>query len=201
MDLLIATGNPGKLREYQALLAEAPVHLLDLNAVGLVAMDVEENAGTLAGNAILKAEAYAQASGLTALGDDTGLFVDALDGAPGIYAARFGGPDLTMAQKRQKLLAELAETPDARRTARFKCVIALAHDGQMETVEGVCEGHIAWAESEGSAGFGYDAIFIAEGYDIPWSQVPPEVKNRISHRGQAARKIIPVLKRLAAEGG
>lgn len=196
MDLLIATSNPGKVREYQTLLADAPVNLLGLNDVGLGDMDVEESGDTLEANASIKAQAYAHVSGLLTLADDTGLFVDALDGRPGVYPARYGGPGLTMQQRRQKLLAELGDTPDAQRTARFACVIALAWDGQIEMVRGTCEGRIAWAEEEGGEGFGYDSIFIPQGYAISWSHVPLDEKNRISHRGQAARQIVPILQRL-----
>ncbi|MBZ0301821.1 MAG: RdgB/HAM1 family non-canonical purine NTP pyrophosphatase [Anaerolineae bacterium] len=196
MDLLVASSNPGKVREYQTLLAEVPLRLVSLREVGLAEMQVEEDGDTLEANASLKAQAYARASSLPALADDTGLFVDALDGAPGIYPARYGGPSLTMAQRRQKLLHELGNTPDAQRTARFVCVIAVAHHDHLETVRGVCEGRIAQVEDGGREGFGYDAVFIPQGYAIPWSQVPVEEKNRISHRGQAARQIIPVLQRL-----
>lgn len=198
MDLLIATSNPGKVREYQTLLADVPFTLRGLNDVGLAQMHVEEDGDTVEANAIIKARAYAEASGLLTLADDTGLYVDALDGAPAIYPARYGGPDLTMAQRRQKLLAALGDTPDAQRTARFVCVIALAHDGQIETVRGVCEGRIAWADDEGPQGFGYDAIFIAQGYDISWARLPLDEKNRISHRGQAAQQAIPILQALAS---
>jgi XTP/dITP diphosphohydrolase len=159
-------------------------------------MEVEEDGGSLEANATLKAKAYAQASGLPALADDTGLYVDALNGDPGIYPARYGGPGLTMAQRRQKVLAELGETPDEQRTARFVCVIALAYGDQLEMVRGVAEGKIALEEDEGAEGFGHDPIFISRGYDVTWGHVPLEEKNRISHRGQAARMMIPILQRV-----
>jgi XTP/dITP diphosphohydrolase len=197
MQLLIATSNPGKVREYQTLLAAAPVSLLGLKDVGLADMEVAEDGDTLEINASIKARAYAQASGLTALADDTGLFVDALGGAPGVYPARYGGPDLSMAQRRQKLLAALGDTPDAQRTARFVCVIAVAQGDRLELVRGVCEGRIAWTEDDGPEGFGYDALFIPQGYDLPWSRIPLAEKNQISHRGQAARLIVPILQALA----
>ncbi len=196
MDLLIATSNPGKIREYQILLGDLPLNLLGLNDVGLADMDVEESADTLEENASIKARAYAQASGLPALADDTGLFVDALGGAPGVYPARYGGPDLTMAQRRQKLLNELGDTPESERTARFACVIALAHNGELTLVRGTCEGRIAFTETEGASGFGYDSLFIPSGYEISWSQVSMDEKNRISHRGRAVDQIIPVLEKL-----
>lgn len=199
MKLLIATGNAGKVREYELLLADVPVQLLSLRDVGLGTMDVDENGTTLEENASIKATAYAQASGLVALADDTGLFVDALGGDPGVYPARYGGPDLTMAQRRAKLLNALGDTPTGQRTARFACVIAVAmpESTGVEAVRGVCEGHIALAEEQGGEGFGYDAIFIPQGYDLAWSRVPIAEKNLISHRGQAAQQVMPILERLA----
>ncbi|MCB9452254.1 MAG: RdgB/HAM1 family non-canonical purine NTP pyrophosphatase [Anaerolineaceae bacterium] len=199
MDILIGTGNAGKLREYEELLAGLPVRCLSLRDVGLADMEVSEDGTTLEANAGAKVAAYAQASGLLTLADDTGLFVDALGGEPGVYPARYGGSGLTTAQRRQKLLRELGSAPFAQRTARFVCVIALAQPGldAVTTVKGICEGHIALVEDDGDNGFGYDPIFIPQGYDIAWSSVPAEEKNRISHRGQAARQIIPILEQLA----
>lgn len=199
IELLIGTGNAGKIKEYHALLADVPLRLLSLHDVGLAAMDVDETGATVAANAQIKALAYAQASGLPTLADDTGLMVDALNGEPGVYAARYGGPGLTMPQRRARLLENLTGLPDNQRTARFTCAIVLAdpRTNSQITVEGVCEGRIAHEETEGEHGFGYDALFIPLGYDIPWSRVPLEIKNRISHRGQAAQQIIPHLLRLA----
>ncbi len=201
MDLLIATSNPGKLREYEMLLAGIPLRRLNLRDVGLEKLAVEESGDTVAANAELKALAYVRASGLLTLADDTGLMVDALGGAPGAYPARYGGEGLTMAQRRQKLLKALEGVPDEKRSARFICVIVLAYPQTMttNTATGVCEGRIAQVEEEGGHGFGYDAVFIPKGYDRPWSQMPMEEKNRISHRGEAARLLIPVLERQARE--
>jgi XTP/dITP diphosphohydrolase len=194
MDLLIATSNPGKVREYYELLGNLPLQLRGLNDVGLGGMDVEESGATLEANAELKAQAYAQASGLPVLADDTGLFVDALNGAPGVYPARYGGPGLTAQQRREKLLAELDSVPDEQRTARFVCVIAFGLQGSIEMVSGTCGGRIARQDDIGGEGFGYDSIFIPNGYDVPWSRVPLNEKNHISHRGQAVEKIIPILR-------
>jgi XTP/dITP diphosphohydrolase len=198
MDLLIGTSNEGKLREYQELLVELDARLLNLTDVGLADMQVAEDAATLEENAGQKARAYARASGLVTLADDTGLFVDALGGAPGVYPARYGGPGLTMQQRRQKLLSELEGVPDEQRTARFKCVIAIADplSETVTTVSGDCEGKVAQTESEGASGFGYDALFIPAGYDLPWSQVPRAEKSAISHRGQAARRALKVLQKM-----
>ncbi len=195
-DLLIGTSNPGKLREYEELLAGLPLRLMSLKDVGLDTMEVAEDADTLEANASLKALAYARASRLLTLADDTGLFVDALGGAPGVYPARYGGPGLTMAQRRHRLLGELTGVPDAQRTARFVCVIALGVGDEVTQVRGVCEGRIAPVDDEGGEGFGYDAIFIPQGYTVSWSHVPMAEKNRISHRGQAAQAILPTLRGL-----
>src|ERR1051325_10883529 len=127
MDLLIGTGNAGKLDELQELLGDLDVRLLSLKAVGLGDLDVAEDATTLEDNAELKVKAYSKASGLVTLADDTGLYVDALDGRPGIYPARYGGPGLTPKDRRQKLLDELQGIPFEKRTARFACVIAVAN--------------------------------------------------------------------------
>lgn len=202
MDLLIGTGNAGKLGEFQELLDGVDLRLLSLKDVGLGDMDVAEDATTLEENAELKVKAYSQASGIVTLADDTGLFVDALDGRPGIYPARYGGPGLTQQQRRHKLLGELEGVPVEKRTARFACVIAVANplSGETISVRGVCEGQIALVEEEGGSGFGYDAVFIPRGYTTTFSSIPLAEKNRISHRGLAAAMIIPILQRMAAEG-
>lgn len=198
MDLLIASGNTGKVREYAEMLTGLDVHLLGLSDAGLAGMDVEETGTTLEKNACLKALAYARASGMVALADDSGLFVDALAGAPGVYSARYGGEALTMAERRALLLDQLATVTDDGRSARFRCVIAIAdpmHE-QLQLAEGVCEGRIAQQEDDGGAGFGYDAIFIPEGYTVNFSRVPTAEKNRISHRGRAAQAALPLLQAL-----
>jgi XTP/dITP diphosphohydrolase len=198
MDLLIATSNPGKREEIRELLGSLPVRLLTLKDVGLDHMDVAEDATTVEGNARLKAAAYVEASRLLTLADDTGLFVEALGGAPGVYPARYGGPGLTMADRRRKLLGELAGVPDERRGARFECVMVLGNPatGETQEVRGICEGRIAQAEMNGETGFGYDPVFIPNGYDQSFAQLPAEVKNRISHRGHAASQMLPILQKI-----
>jgi XTP/dITP diphosphohydrolase len=197
MDLLIGTSNPGKLREYNVILAEVPnLRLLNLRDVGLESLDIEEPFDTFAENAVHKAKAYAQASGLPAFADDSGIVVDALGGRPGVYSARYGGP--TDRDRYIKLLGELQGVEAARRTARFVCIAALAEpSGSVATAEGVVEGKIAFAPGENLNGFGYDAVFIPDGYDAVFSTLPPREKNNISHRGRAAKGLIPALKRLA----
>lgn len=203
MDLLIGTSNPGKRREFEVIFAGLPLRLLTLNDIGLGDMDVEESATTLEDNARLKADAYSKASGYITLADDTGLYVDALGGAPGIYPARYGGPSLTMADRRQKLLGELRDVPDAQRSARFVCVIALANPttGEVSFVKGICPGRIAQTESDGNNGFGYDPLFIPEGYEVTFSQIADDEKNRISHRGRAAQMLVPLLREIVEKAG
>lgn len=197
-DLLIATRNTGKVREFASLLASVPLRCVSLADVGLGYMDVEETGDTFEANAALKARAYADVSGLLTLADDSGIAVDALNGAPGIYSARYGGPGMTDQNRYQKLLEALAYVPDEARTARFVCVLALAEPGTavIQYTRGVCEGHIARAP-QGANGFGYDPVFIANGYTVSTAELTPEEKDRISHRGRAAAEMIPVLQKYA----
>ncbi len=194
--LLIGTSNPGKLREYAVLLADVPARLVSLRDVGLDSMDVEEPFDTFEENAAEKAKVYAKASGLLALADDTGLVVDALGGRPGVYSARYGGP--TDRDRYLKLLGELEGVPEGQRTARFVCVCAAADPTRerLESARGTVEGRITLAPGEGTEGFGYDAVFMPDGYDVVLSAVPMADKNRISHRGNAARALIPALRHL-----
>lgn len=198
MNLLIATRNAGKLREYQTLFDGLPLTLLTLNDVGLGEMDVEETGDTFTANAQLKAEAYAEASGMVTLADDSGLCVDALDGTPGIYSARYAGANASDADRRAKLLRELVPYPLDQRTAAFVCVIAVVNPaiGMLHLAEGSVSGQIATLVSSGSHGFGYDPIFIADGYTVTLADVPADEKNAISHRGRAAQHIRPVLEAL-----
>jgi XTP/dITP diphosphohydrolase len=201
LDVLIGTSNPGKRGEFAELLTGLPLRLLTLGDVGLADMNVEEDGGTLEANSLLKVRAYSAASGKLTLADDTGLYVDALGGEPGIYPARYGGSGLTMPQRRQKLLTALTDTPDALRTARFVCVIALAGPPLPEplTVRGVCEGRIGTQEdSTGRTGFGYDPLFIPQGYAEAFASLSAEEKNRISHRGLAAAQMRAVLQKLVS---
>jgi XTP/dITP diphosphohydrolase len=192
MELLIATGNPGKVREYEELFARLPVRCVgpaDLN----VHLEVEEHGSSYRENALLKAVPFANAARLPTLADDSGLEVDALDGRPGIHSARYGGPGLGDADRWQLLLEELAGVPWEERTARFRCVIALAHpDGLVETTEGICEGRIAF-EAAGAGGFGYDPVFYLPENGCTMAQLPEGVKNTISHRARAAQAARPII--------
>ncbi|MEZ4555150.1 MAG: XTP/dITP diphosphatase [Caldilineaceae bacterium] len=190
--LLIATHNQGKLREYRALLADLPLKVVNLDEAG-VDFDVDETGTTFAENALLKARAYAAATGLLTWADDSGLEVDALDGAPGVYSARYAGPDATDEDRYRKLLRTLAALPDAPRTARFRCVVALvAPDGAAYTTDGICPGVII-DEPRGSHGFGYDPVFFLPDLGQTMAELPPAAKNRISHRGRAAAAAKTVL--------
>lgn len=196
--LLIATHNQGKIREYQALLADLPFTVVSLEAVG-VTRDVEETGQTFAENAILKATTYAAWTGLWTWADDSGLEIDALDGRPGVYSARYGGPGLSDADRYRKVLAELAALPSTPWTARFLCVVALAApDGAVETVDGVVEGVIT-DQPRGSNGFGYDPIFYLPAYNATMAELPILTKNQISHRAQASVKAKARLSQLIAD--
>jgi len=185
MKLLIATHNEGKKQEYDRLLDGLAMELASLGDLG-VAEAVEENGSSYAENALLKARGYAMATGMPTLADDSGLEVDALGGAPGILSARYAGEGATDEQRYLLLLRQLKNVPDEQRTACFRCVIALAWpDGRVEVAEGICEGRIA-REPKGGHGFGYDPIFYIPEYGCTMAELPPEIKNRISHRARAA---------------
>lgn len=183
--LLLATTNDHKLNEFRAIFRELPFDLLSLRDVQLD-MDVEETGTTFAENATLKARAYAQAANMLALADDSGLEIDALGGAPGIYSARFAGRETPYAERFRIILERLQDIPPARRTARFRCAIALAEpSGYTRVIEGIIEGLIA-EEPRGENGFGYDPIFLVPEFGKTTAEMTPEEKNRISHRGRAA---------------
>ncbi len=187
--LLIATHNPGKVREYRALLADLPLEVTYLDAEGIT-FEVEETGSTFEENAILKARAYAAATGLLTWADDSGLEVDALNGEPGVRSARYGAPDARSDEERTRyLLAKLAGVPEKDRTARFRCTVALsAPSGEALTVDGACDGRIG-NQPRGEHGFGYDPVFLVADFDYACTlaELEPAVKNQISHRGRAAR--------------
>lgn len=194
--IVIGTTNLGKINEYQVLLTGADVRLLSLRDVGLSAMDVEETGTTFAENAQIKALAYAKASGRWALSDDSGLCVDALGGAPGIYSARYGNIH-TAEGRRKHLLEQLKDIPTEERTAYFECVIVIASpDGIVAQTHGICHGSIALQEFDEGKGFGYDPLFIPEGYDKTFGQLDEMIKHELSHRGIAAKKMVEALNAL-----
>ena len=185
MELLIATRNAGKLREIQPLLASLQLHLHSLAEFPEVA-EVEETGQTFAENAILKARTYATQTHLWTLADDSGLEVDALGGAPGVYSARYGGEGLTDADRTGRLLEALKQSGDADRRARFVCVIAITDPlGEIINLStGKCEGRIAQAP-RGEKGFGYDPVFVPDGYEQSFGELSAEIKEKISHRARA----------------
>jgi len=195
MKLLIATNNPGKLREYKELLAGLPLTLTTPAQEG-VSIEVKETGNTFKENAIIKATAYARASGLVTLADDSGLEVDALGGEPGVRSARYAGEGASDEDRYRLLLSRLEGVPWEKRTARFRCVIAIATPtGEVYTVEGKCEGLIAM-KPVGTHGFGYDPVFYLPRLGLTMAQVPLSVKNRLSHRAQAARRAREILDQL-----
>lgn len=196
--LLVATHNQGKVREFAEMLADMQIEFLSLDDAGIT-MDVEETGATFRENALLKANAYAKETGLLTLADDSGLEVDALDGAPGIYTARYGGADLTHKERYSYLLKNLTAVSPENRSARFRCVIVLvAPNGTLlGESEGICEGMIA-QEPAGDGGFGYDPVFYLPERQKTMAQLPSSTKHQISHRGQAVKQIEPLLREILA---
>jgi XTP/dITP diphosphohydrolase len=195
-ELLLATNNKGKLEELRVLLAGVPFLLVSPAEAGL-ALDVDESGKSYAANARLKARAFAQASGLLTLADDSGLEVDALGGAPGVFSSRYAGPGASDKQRVAYLLDKLQNVPFKERTARFRCVIAIASPcGIIRMCSGSCRGVIA-LEPEGNNGFGYDPVFYFPGLGKTMAELPPEIKNRISHRARAAARAAKILAEMA----
>ena len=185
-ELLIATHNQGKAREISALLS--PYVARFYTAAELDLPEPEETGSTFIENAVLKAQAAAQASGKVALADDSGLAVNALNGDPGIYSARWGGPEKDFNVAMHKVHEALGDNQD--RTASFVCVLALGWpDGHSEVFEGFVHGKIIWP-MRGDRGFGYDPIFQADGYDMTFAEIDPDEKQAISHRADAFEKLV-----------
>ncbi len=186
--VVLASGNRKKLKELREVLASLPFELLAPEDLGGTTFDVDETETTFEGNARLKAVAYARRFGVAALADDSGLEVDALGGAPGVYSARYAGEGAGDRANLEKLLRTLAGEP--RRDARFRCVLVLVDAAGMTiaSASGACEGEILHAE-RGAGGFGYDPIFLPRGQTLTMAELPSEEKNRLSHRGVAAREL------------
>lgn len=190
MRILIATANDHKVGEIREILAGYPLEIVDLR--DFPPLPVPDETGlTYAENALLKARYYGQALGLPALSDDSGLEVDALDGAPGLYSARFGGADMPHSEKIQRVLQLLRESPERPRTARFRCCCALYQPQSQEaiTFEATCEGSIA-LQAQGSQGFGYDPIFLVEGGPRTMAELTSAEKHQVSHRGRSLRGLM-----------
>ena len=187
--IVLASNNAGKVREIERLLAESRIHIRPQGEYGVP--EAEETGLTFVENAILKARNAARHSGLPAIADDSGLEVDALRGAPGIYSARYAGPGATDEANLLKLLADLADVPEAERTARFQCVLVYLRHAEDPTpliCQGAWEGQILF-EPRGTNGFGYDPIFLVPSHGCSSAELDPDTKNRLSHRGQALRRL------------
>lgn len=190
--LVLATNNQGKVNELAELLKDLNVMILSLKDFPDIP-EVIEDGETFAENALIKASAVCRATGILTLADDSGLEVDALNGAPGVYSARFAGPQKNDADNNQKLLSLLVEIPEEKRTARFRCSIALMTPEGMEKVfEGTCEGYIG-QELRGKQGFGYDPLFYLPEFGKTFAELDLNIKNNISHRGKAFSKAVEYL--------
>ncbi len=195
MNILIATRNKHKLTEIKNIFGALGFKILSLDDVGTFP-EIEEDGETFAANAVKKAETIAHMSGCLTLADDSGLEVDALNGAPGIYSARYAGEPSNDKKNLEKLLFDMKE--ESRRTARFHCVIAVSQPGQeTQTVHGICEGHIL-REARGTRGFGYDPVFVPDGYEQTFAELGEGLKNKISHRAVALTKAKVLLEKSAA---
>ena len=194
--LVVATGNLGKLKEIREILGPE-VSLLSLQDFPDLP-EIVEDGDTFQANAIKKAQTVASVTGHPALGDDSGLEVDALNGAPGVYSARFAGEAATDAENNALLLERLQDVPEAERAARFRCVVAIAApDGAAHISEGSCEGRIL-AAPRGDGGFGYDPLFLVPELGRSFAELAPSEKNRISHRGRALQAARPLIERALA---
>ncbi len=185
-EILFASRNTGKIKEIKQILE--PLGISVKTAADMDFPDVEETGSTFAENSLLKSQTIAAALGIPCLADDSGLCVDALDGAPGVYSARYA-PNRDFDKGMDKLLAAMAQSENKSRKAHFSCVISLAYpDGKYNLFEGRVDGVIAEHKMPGAEGFGYDPLFIPDGYDVSFAQMSKEDKNKISHRGRAMRQ-------------
>ena len=186
--LVIGTANRHKLREIRQILAGLPFEVVGITELGFSG-EIDEDRPTIVGNAQKKALELAQRCHELTAADDTGLEVDALDGRPGVLSSRYSGPGATYESNNRKLLGELSGLPPEKRGAIFRCVIAIADpDGLIAAVEGATRGQIL-AEPRGDSGFGYDPVFLPDGFELTYAEMEPDLKNRISHRGKAVRAL------------
>jgi XTP/dITP diphosphohydrolase len=190
MKLIFATHNKNKAKEVKSLMPSSSIELLSLDDINFHD-EIDETASTLEGNALLKAKTIFEKTGINCFADDSGLLVDALNGEPGVYSARYAGEQKNDQDNMQKLLHELNDKPN--RNAHFKTVMALIIDGKEHLFEGKIEGKII-TEKLGSNGFGYDPIFVPDGYNETFAQLDSETKNKISHRARALQKMLEFLK-------
>lgn len=195
--IVLATKNKGKIKEMRELLAPMNIEVLSLADFSPVD-DAEENGATFAENAMLKARYYFAHTGTPCLADDSGLEVDALGGRPGVYSARYSGEDATDAANNAKVLREMEGIEKDKRTARFRCAMALVGEGIELTTDGTCEGTLL-TEERGQGGFGYDPIFYVPKFDRTLAEMSSEEKNSISHRGAAVRKMADLIAEMMAK--
>ena len=194
IEILFATSNAGKAKEVQAMFSDLDVDVKTLREEG-IDIEIEENGQTFAENALIKAKAIAGMTDKIVLADDSGLVVDYLNGEPGIYSARYMGEDTSYDIKNARILERMEGVPDDQRTARFVCAMAaIMPGGEVICTEGIMEGLIGY-EMKGTNGFGYDPIFYLPEYGVTSSEISPEKKNEISHRGKALRKMQDELKK------
>ncbi len=198
-ELLLATNNQSKAREYRSLLKDLAYKLVTPSEIG-ISLTVAEVGQSLEENARLKATTWTLNSQILTMADDSGLEVDALGGEPGVLSARYAGEGASDRDRINFLLARLKDIPWVKRTAHFRCVIAIATpDGELELCSGECPGFITF-EPKGEQGFGYDPVFYLPQVGKTMAELPLEIKNQVSHRGQASRKAYPVLERLRISG-
>ncbi|QSX05072.1 RdgB/HAM1 family non-canonical purine NTP pyrophosphatase [Sedimentibacter sp. zth1] len=191
--IILSSGNEHKVKEIKKILEEFNIEIITKNEIGLKDFDVVEDADTLEGNAFKKAEELSKLVDGIVLADDTGLFVDALDGEPGVFSARYAGEGSNDEKNRLLLLEKLKNVPMEKRTAYFKTVIALVlEDGSKYKTEGICNGRIAF-EPNGNNGFGYDTLFIVEGLDKSFGEMTDKEKNSLSHRANALKNLKHIL--------
>ena len=190
MKYVLATANPGKIREMQEILSGIGIEAVSREELG-IDIEIEETGTTFYENALLKARAICEESGLPAIADDSGIAVDALGGAPGVYSSSYGGDDLDNDGRCEFLLKSIEKMEQ--RGAKFVCTIVCAYpDGKVISAQGECSGKLALSP-RGSNGFGYDPIFIADGKDKTMAELPPDEKNAISHRGKAIRALCTLI--------
>ena len=191
--IVLSTRNRDKIREIQRIMAELPVELVSISNFANTS-EVDEDGDTLEANALKKARYACQVTGLPALADDTGLEVDALDGAPGVYSSRYAGEDVTYEDNNNKLMKDMQDIPAEKRSARFRCVVAYVDGNEEKVLDGTCEGEILTACS-GDKGFGYDPLFFIPQKGKTFAEMDDLEKNEISHRGEAFMRMTEYLKK------
>ncbi len=192
-ELIFASHNKGKIKEIKELIAPLNIELKSFEDIDFP--DIEETGTTFAENSLLKSSQIAKLTGIACIADDSGLCVDALNGAPGVFSARYA-PNRNFDKGMDKLLSEMANSGNTNRSAHFSCVISLAYpSGEYEIFEGRVDGHIA-ENKHGTGGFGYDPLFIPDGYDKSFAEMGDDIKNKISHRARAMQKLLNYLKKL-----